>query len=138
LADAATSLLAITGLSLAWTFGWRFIDPLVGLAGTVVIGSWAWGLLRAAGQVLVDTNPEATTVEAAVREHFELDGDRITDFHLWQVGPGRLACIAALVSDLTQPPSVCKARLKNIPGLSHITVEVEPCPGQHPQLRHAA
>src|SRR6516165_9603940 len=38
LADAVTSLLAISGLSLAWTFSWRFIDPLVGLAGTVVIG----------------------------------------------------------------------------------------------------
>ena len=58
LADAATSLMAITGLSLAWAFGWRFIDPLVGLAGTVVIGSWAWGLLRAAGRVLVNATPE--------------------------------------------------------------------------------
>ena len=138
LADAATSLLAITGLSLAWTFGWRFIDPLVGLAGTVVIGSWAWGLLRAAGQVLVDAIPEATRVETAVRDHLELDGDRVTDFHLWQVGPGHLACIVALVSDVTQPPSIYKARLKDIPGLSHVTVEVEPCPGQHPHLRRAA
>jgi cation diffusion facilitator family transporter len=34
LADAATSILAISGLSFAWAFGWRFIDPLVGLAGT--------------------------------------------------------------------------------------------------------
>jgi cation diffusion facilitator family transporter len=74
LADAATSLLAITGLSLAWAFGWRFIDPLVGLAGTVVIGSWAWGLLRAAGRVLVDATPEARRVEAAVRNRLDRDG----------------------------------------------------------------
>ena len=138
LADAATSLLAITGLSLAWAFGWRFMDPLVGLAGTVVIGSWAWGLLRAAGQVLVDAVPEATRVEAAVRDRLELDGDRVTDFHLWQIGPGHLACIVALVSDVAQPPSVYKARLTGIPGLSHVTVEVEPCPGHHPHLRRAA
>jgi cation diffusion facilitator family transporter len=138
LADAVTSLLAITGLSLAWAFGWRFMDPLVGLAGTVVIGSWAWSLLRAAGQVLVDAVTEATQVEVAVRERLELDGDRVTDFHLWQVGPGHLACIVALVSDAPQPPSVYKARLTDIPGLSHVTVEVEPCPGQHPHLRRAA
>lgn len=138
LADAATSLMAITGLSLAWAFGWRFIDPLVGLAGTVVIGSWAWGLLRAAGRVLVDATPEATQVEAAVRGRLERDGDRVTDLHLWQIGPGHLACIVALVSDASHPPSVYKARLAGIRGLSHVTVEVEPCPGQHPHLRRAA
>ena len=99
LADAATSILAISGLSFAWAFGWRFIDPLVGLAGTGVIGSWAWGLLRAAGRVLVDAIPEATRIEAAVRDRLERDRDRVTDIHLWQVGPGHLACIVALVSD---------------------------------------
>jgi cation diffusion facilitator family transporter len=137
LADAATSLLAIAGLSLAWAFGWRFIDPLVGLAGTVVIGSWAWGLLRAAGRVLVDATPQARRVEAAVRDRLERDGDRVIDLHLWQIGPGHLACIVALVSDASHPPSVYKARLTGIPGLSHITVEVEPCLGHHPHLRLA-
>lgn len=138
LADAATSVLAITGLSLAWAFGWRFIDPLVGLAGTAVIGSWAWGLLRAAGRVLVDAIDERPDIEAAVRERIERDGDRVTDFHLWQIGPGHLACIIALVSDAPSPPSVYKGRLTGISGLSHITVEVETCPGQHPHLRRAA
>ena len=121
LADAATSLMAITGLSLAWAFGWRFIDPLVGLAGTAVIGSWAWGLLRAAGRVLVDAAPETRRVETAVRERLERDGDRVTDLHLWQIGPGHLACIVALVSDTAQPPSAYKSLLTDIPGLSHVT-----------------
>ena len=138
LADAATSLMAITGLSLAWAFGWRFIDPLVGLAGTAVIGSWAWGLLRAAGRVLVDAIPETTQVDAAVRNRLERDGDRVTDLHLWQIGPGHLACIVALVSDASHSPSAYKARLAGIPGLSHVTIEVEPCPGHHPHLRQVA
>jgi cation diffusion facilitator family transporter len=138
LADAATSVLAITGLSLAWALGWRFIDPLVGLAGTVVIGSWAWGLLRAAGRVLVDAVPEATRIERTVRDRLECGGDRMTDFHLWQVGPGHLAIIVSLVSDAPAAPSSYKARLTGIPGLSHVTVEVEACPGDHPHLREAA
>jgi len=138
LADAATSVLAITGLSLAWALGWRFIDPLVGLAGTAVIGSWACGLQRAASRVLVDGVPEARRVEAVVRDRIERDGDRLTDFHLWQIGPGHLACIVALVSDAPHPPSVYKARLARIPRLSHVTVEVELCPGQHPHLPKAA
>ena len=138
LADAATSVLAITGLSLAWAFSWRFIDPLVGLAATAVIGSWAWGLLRAAGRVLVDVIDERPKIEVAVRDRIERDGDRLTDFHLWQIGPGHLACIVALVSDAPHPPSVYKARLARIPRLSHVTVEVELCPGQHPHLPKAA
>jgi cation diffusion facilitator family transporter len=138
LADAATSILAISGLSFAWAIGWRFIDPLVGLAGTAVIGSWAWGLLRAASRVLVDAIPEAARIEAAVRDRLERDGDRVTDIHLWQVGPGHLACIVALVSDAPHSPSVYKARLVDISALSHVTVEVEPCPGHHPHLRKVA
>jgi cation diffusion facilitator family transporter len=138
LADAATSVLAITGLSLAWAFGWRFIDPLVGLAGTAVIGSWAWGLLRAAGRVLVDAIDERPKIEAAVRDRLERDGDRVTDIHLWQVGPGHLACIVALISNAPHQPSVYKARLVDISALSHVTVEVELCPGHHPHLREVA
>ena len=138
LADAATSVLAITGLLLAWSFGWRFMDPLVGLVGTALIAGWAWGLLRDAGRVLVDATPEAGRIATAVRTRLERDGDRVTDLHLWQVGPGHLACIVALVSDAPRPPSAYKAWLADMPGLSHVTVEVEPCPGEHPHPRAAA
>ncbi len=50
LADAATSLLVIGGLLLARNFGLVFMDPVVGLIGTGVILSWAYGLcaIRAA------------------------------------------------------------------------------------------
>ena len=139
LADAVTSVLAITGLSLAWGLGWRFMDPLVGLVGTAVIASWAWGLLRASGRVLVDAVPAATRIDEMVRERLERGGDRVTDLHLWQVGPGHFACIVALVSDAPRPPSTYKSQLMEmVSGLSHITVEVEPCPGQHPHLRKVA
>ena len=65
-------------------------------------------------------------------------GRHCAGIHLWQVGPGHLACIVALVSDAPHPPSVYKARLVDIPELSHVTVEVEPCPGHHPHLRKVA
>ena len=138
LADAATSVLAIAGLLAAWAFDWRFMDPLVGLVGTAVIAGWAWGLLRDAGRVLVDAAPDAGRVAAEVRGRLERDGDRVTDLHLWQVGPGHLACIVALVSDAPRPLSAYKTLLADVPGLSHVTIEVEPCPGEHPHRRAAA
>jgi hypothetical protein len=57
---------------------------------------------------------------------------------LSHVGPGHPAIIVSLVSGAPAAPSSYKARLTGILGLSHITVEVEACPGDHPHLREAA
>jgi len=123
LADALTSILAIAGLSAAWAFGWNFMDPLVGLFGSVVIASWSIGLLRAAGRVLLDTVPDAR-LESHIRGLMELDGDRVCDLHIWQVGPGHLAVMVSVVSEAPQAPAVYKQRLAGLSGLSHVTVEV--------------
>src|SRR5450432_3323755 len=52
LADAATSVLAIAALVIAMVSQWVWADPLVGIVGSVVIASWAYGLVRASGAVL--------------------------------------------------------------------------------------
>jgi cation diffusion facilitator family transporter len=126
LADAMTSVLAIIGLSAAWLFGWTFMDPLVGLVGTVVIASWAFGLLRTAGGVLLDTVPDSD-LNRSIRQRMEIGGDRLTDLHVWQLGPGHAAVIASVVSDVPQAPEVYKQRLDGLAGLSHVTVEVNAC-----------
>jgi cation diffusion facilitator family transporter len=127
LADALTSVLAIGGLSTAWIFGWTFMDPLVGLIGTAVIASWAVGLVRTAGGVLLDTVPDPEMAQR-IRKRMEIDGDRVADLHVWQLGPGHAAVIASVVSDAPQAPSVYKQRLDGLTGLSHVTVEVNLCP----------
>jgi cation diffusion facilitator family transporter len=126
LADAMTSVLAIVGLSAAWLFGWTFMDPLVGLVGTVVIASWALGLLRTAGSVLLDTVPDGELTRS-IRQRMEIGGDRLADLHVWQLGPGHAAVIASVVSDAPQAPAVYKQRLDGLAGLSHVTVEVNTC-----------
>ena len=126
LADALTSVLAIAGLSLAWAFGWTFMDPLVGLVGSVVILSWGWSLVRTAGGVLLDIVPDPALAQS-IRERIEIDGDRVADLHLWQLGPGHAAVIASVVSDIPQAPSAYKRRLEDLVGLSHVTIEVNEC-----------
>ena len=126
LADALTSVLTIAGLSVAWAFGLNFIDPVVGLAGTLVILSWAVALIRSAGSVLLDTVPDPELAQR-IRERVETGGDRLADLHLWQVGPGHAAVIMSVVSDAPQEPSAYKQRLKDLGGLSHVTVEVNRC-----------
>jgi cation diffusion facilitator family transporter len=127
LADAATSVLAIGALLLAMYSGWVWADPVVGLVGAVVILSWAIGLIRAAGSVLLDVQGDRR-LEASIRTRLETRGDRVTDLHLWQVGPGHRAAVISLVSDNPLPPATYKRRLRGLNTLSHVTVEVETCP----------
>jgi cation diffusion facilitator family transporter len=126
LADALTSVLAIGGLLAAWRFGWVWIDPVVGLVGTIVIASWSIGLLRTAGGVLLDTLPDAELADK-IRARVEVGTDRLADLHVWRVGPGHAAVIVSVVSDCPQSPSDYKRRLDDLPGLSHVTVEVHAC-----------
>jgi len=123
LADALMSILTIVGLSIAWKLGWNFIDPLVGLVGSAVIASWAVTLLRAAGSVLLDAVPDPGLTQR-IRSRIEVDGDRLCDLHVWQVGPGHIAVMASVVSQTPQPPAVYKQRLEGLAGVCHVTVEV--------------
>jgi len=127
LADALTSVLAIAGLSIAWAFGWNFMDPLVGLVGMVVIASWSLTLIRRAGVVLLDAVPDPA-LEQDIRSRIETAGDRVADLHVWQLGPGHAAVVVSVVSDRPQTPVAYKQRLADLVGLSHVTVEVHACP----------
>ena len=130
LADAATSVLAIAALVTAMYSRWVWVDPAVGIIGSIVIAAWAVGLIRDSGAVLLDVSAD-TRLEAVIRERLETKGDRVTDLHLWQVGPGHHAAVISVVSDNPLPPSTYKRRLRGLKGLSHVTVEVEACP-HHP------
>jgi cation diffusion facilitator family transporter len=130
LADAATSILAIAALLVAAYSGWVWADPLVGIIGSLVIASWAYGLIRASGAVLLDVNADKN-LEMVIRDRIETKGDRVTDLHLWQVGPGHRAAVISVVSDHPLPPKTYKRRLGGLRGLSHVTVEVETCPHEH-------
>jgi cation diffusion facilitator family transporter len=129
LADAATSILAILALAVAMASNWVWADPAVGIIGSVVIASWAYGLIRNSGAVLLDVNADAD-LEAVIRERIETKGDRVTDLHLWQIGPGHRAAVISVVSDNPLRPAIYKRRLRGLRGLSHVTVEVETC-SQH-------
>jgi cation diffusion facilitator family transporter len=126
LADAAVSILAVIGLATASAFGWLWMDATMGIIGALVIANWSWGLIRAAGAVLLDIQPDAGVI-AQIRRELELGSDRIADLHLWRVGPGHNAVVATIVTHEPRSPQAYKERLAAIPGLSHVTIEVERC-----------
>jgi cation diffusion facilitator family transporter len=135
LADAATSVLAIAALLSGRYLGLTWLDPLMGLAGACLIAQWSISLIRDSGAVLTDAVPDRHLAEH-IREHLEIGGDRVADLHLWRIGPGHTAVVIAIVSDDPREPDHYKQRLRDLPGLSHITVEVQRCPhhGHEPGL----
>ncbi len=124
IADAMTSVLAIAALLLGSRFGWTFLDPVMGIVGGLVILQWSWSLLRASGAVLLDFIPQGEDLPGEIRGAIETGTDRITDLHVWQVGPGHHAAIVAVVTPVSRDPAFYKARLADIHELSHVTVEV--------------
>jgi cation diffusion facilitator family transporter len=123
LADAAVSVLAITGLVLARSFGWMWMDPLAGIIGALVIANWSYSLIRDTGRILLDMNPDPRMTEK-MREAIEADGDRLLDLHLWRLGPGHLGAVVSVLTDKQRDCAFYQARLKGYESLSHVTVEV--------------
>ena len=126
IADAAVSVLAIIGLTLAKTFGWLWMDPLAGIVGALVIANWSYGLVRDTGAILLDVCP-TDTIEKKVRNAVETAGDQLLDLHVWRLGPGHFGAVVAVATRVAQrSPAFYHAILRGFKGLSHITVEVHP------------
>jgi cation diffusion facilitator family transporter len=124
IADAAVSVLVIIGLLLARTFGWLWMDPLAGIVGAVVIASWAYGLVRDTGAILLDMTADRGMADT-VRQAIEADGDKLSDLHLWRLGPGHLGAIISVITARQRDPDFYRARLARFRMLSHVTIEVD-------------
>jgi cation diffusion facilitator family transporter len=122
-ADAAVSVLVIVGLSLAWAFGWLWMDPLAGIVGACVIASWSYGLIRDTGAILLDMNPDRD-LTAKVRKSIEEDGDQLADLHVWRLGPSHLGAIVSVVTRSARTAEFYRSKLARYRSLSHVTVEV--------------
>lgn len=125
IADSFTSVLAIVALLTGRFFGANWMDPVMGIVGAFVIAHWSVGLMRTSGRMLLDAAPDPRIV-LAVRSRLESGTDRVSDLHLWSVGPGHLALVATVVTDDPLPPDRYKARLRGLETLSHVTIEVQP------------
>lgn len=124
LADAAVSVMVIAGLLLARMFGWLWMDPLAGIVGGLVIASWSYGLIRDTGAILLDMNLDRGITDG-VRRTVEQEGDRLTDLHVWRLGPGHLGAIVSVATNSGHGPEHYRERLSRFPTLSHVTVEVQ-------------
>lgn len=123
LADALTSVLAIAALLAGRYLGWVWLDPAMGIVGSIVIAKWAYNLMRDSAAVLLDTTDEP--VAAEIRELLEISDDvRISDLHVWQVGPQARAAIVSVVAAAGVTVEAIRERLAPVHELSHLTIEL--------------
>ncbi|WP_035879524.1 CDF family Co(II)/Ni(II) efflux transporter DmeF [Cupriavidus sp. BIS7] len=129
LADAATSVLAILALGGGWLFGWSWLDPVMGIVGAVLVGAWAFGLLRQTGVVLLDREMDHDVVEE-IREVLATfnvgdSATQLVDLHVWRVGKEKFSCALSLVTD---DAALSAAKIRHALSIHeeivHLTVEI--------------
>jgi cation diffusion facilitator family transporter len=128
LADAATSVLAIIALIGGWLWGWAWLDPLMGIAGAVMVAIWAKGLILQTGQVLVDRemdHPVVEEIREVIADIAPLDELRLTDLHVWRVGRAAHACALTVVTTRTDlTPRRIRQALRIHDEIRHATIEI--------------
>jgi cation diffusion facilitator family transporter len=129
LADALTSVLAIGALVTGKFMGWVWMDPAIGIVGSLVISRWSYGLLRDTSGVLLDaeiSEGKRERIRALIEAHAD---NRVADLHLWRIGPRHLSAIVAIVTHNPMEPAHYRRLLSEEQDLAHVTVEVHRCPG---------
>jgi len=130
--DTLSSLGVLLGAGVMALSGWRWVDPVLSLAISVIIVIGSWRLLRDAVDVLLE----------AVPAHVDLDAVRgllegaegvvaVHDLHVWTLSSGLYALSAHLV---VLDPMVCnndqilsavKHELLGRYGIDHTTIQIE-------------
>lgn len=130
IADAATSLLAIGALTGGLLLGWSWLDPVMGIAGAILVALWAKGLIGQTSKVLLDREMDHPVV-AEIREVVETDDaaeTRVTDLHVWRVGRQSYACAMTVVThDRALTASAVREKLSVHEEIVHATIEVHYC-----------
>ena len=79
-----TSVFAILALTCGKSFGWIWLDPVMGIVGSGVIAQWAYALVRDTNVILLDREPAASDLRAEIRNIIESDNETGTsDLHIW-------------------------------------------------------
>ena len=123
-ADALTSVLAIVALLGIKFLGLKWLDPTVAIVGAVVIIRWAMKLVWETTRQLIDLDP-STKSRDAVRAALErLEDTRVSDLHLWRVGPGKLVCVVAVSTHKPLGLEAYKKAVYEAVPVEHLTVEI--------------
>jgi cobalt-zinc-cadmium efflux system protein len=129
--DMLSSLAAIVAALVILATGWTAADPLLSVLVTLLLLRGAWRLLADAGLILLEAAPRSidrNQVAADLAAHSEGVCD-VHHMHVWTLdGKQLLATLHARLApgaDAESGIAAIKARLAEVHGIRHATVEIE-------------
>lgn len=122
LADALTSVAAIAALLAGKFLGWIWLDPVIGIVGSLVILKWAYSLCRVTAKELLDFHPPEISF-ASSKEHFAKAGVLLLDLHAWRSGPSNIVCQLIVEADSMKDPSFYREIIGGSAKGLHLVVE---------------
>jgi cation diffusion facilitator family transporter len=128
LADALTSLLAIFALLAGKYLGLNWMDPLMGVVGSILVARWSLGLIHDTSSILLDHQAPDSILERTRTAIERVDDNHIADLHIWSIGPGIYSASLTVVSGTPKSPEHYKALIPDDLGIVHTVVEVHRLP----------
>lgn len=121
MADALTSLTAIIALVFGKYFGAHWLDPVMGLVGSLVILRWAYQLARVTVRELLDAHSDFNieTIRADLRKQ-NID---LLDFHSWKIGPNNFSVQMIVQGESEKDHSYFRSLFHGTSGQVHLVVE---------------
>src|SRR5438045_5708168 len=130
--DALSNVAIIFGAIAIGITGWRWIDPVLGLAiGLLVLWS-SVGILRDSAHILLEGRPKEIGVEEVARAILKVEGVmEVHDVHIWSLGGGEIAmsCHARVPDMHLDKCEDILAEIKKLLAqefsIGHVTVQLE-------------
>jgi cobalt-zinc-cadmium efflux system protein len=133
LADGFSSVVIVAGAIVMAYTSWVFIDPVLSIVVSLVIGKWSWGLLRDSTLILLERKPDHVNLADIEREllgeFLEIRG--IHDLHVWEITTHFLCLSAHIVLDdlpLSETQRVRAAVIESLRrrfGIAHTVIQFE-------------
>ncbi|NQV50451.1 MAG: CDF family Co(II)/Ni(II) efflux transporter DmeF [Candidatus Marinimicrobia bacterium] len=131
LADALTSVLAISALVMGKYLGWQFMDPMMGIVGALVILKWSQGLLSSSADVLLD-KAAGGKLELQIRNLLEKDNTtKVANLKMWYVAPDKIAAAICLTNPHPVSIDAYQKLLAETPELIFSSIETHSIDHQH-------
>ncbi|MCG6200756.1 CDF family Co(II)/Ni(II) efflux transporter DmeF [Psychromonas antarctica] len=127
LADALTSILAITALLMGQYFALNSLDPIIGIVGAIIISRWSWGLLKQMGPILLDKSIDTDYQAKIIKLIEDKEDHQVADIHIWSISADHYGAVISIVSHHPFSVEYYRNLLTPFTRLSHLTIEVNTC-----------
>ena len=137
LADLAASAGVIVAAIVVLATGWRYADPLAGLAIGLLVLVSSWTILRDSVSILLESTPAGIDAVDVGHRMAQVEGVvEVHDLHIWTITSGFPALSAHVLVRADDDGHARRRELEAILadefGLRHTTLQVEHVTERHP------